>query len=219
MTGVGMLARFLKGAPKPTRLLLTRAGPVENSGGVLYSHPGLPLAAAGREKMLALGKALAEERLALIVSSDSRAEADAARLLAELLGVGYELQKELRERSWGDWEGLTFAEIRQNWPREVASWREDEAGFTPPNGENLHDVERRSAPAIRRLLTEHAGSTLLLVGNCTVNRVALRLALPFLPPSEGLRLEQNYAELTELRFYGEDGVLVRLNERPVLESS
>ena len=49
------------------------------------------------------------------------------------------------------------------------------------------------------------------MGNCTVNRVALRLALPFLPLAEGLRLEQDYAAWTELRFYGADGVLARLN--------
>jgi len=218
MTGVGMLARFLNGAPKPTRLLLTRAGPVENSGGVLYSHPGLPLAATGQRKLRALAGALTKDEPALVISADSQAEAAAARLLAEVLKIPYELREELRERSWGDWEGLTFAEVRQNWPREVAAWQRDEAGFAPPGGESLYDVERRSAPLIRRFLREYAGKALLLVGNCTVNRVALRMALPFLPLSEGLRLEQNYAELTELRFYGEDGVLVRLNERLVVES-
>ncbi len=57
MTAVGLLATFLEGAPAPARLFLTRAGPVENAGGVLYSHPGLPLAAAGREKLARLAAA------------------------------------------------------------------------------------------------------------------------------------------------------------------
>ena len=213
-----MLARFLDGVSMPTRLLLTRAGPVENAAGVLYSHPGLPLAAVGQRKLRALAEALTKDEPTLVISADSRAEAAAASLLAGVLKIPYELRKELRERSWGEWEGLTFAKVHQNWPREVSAWQRDEAGFAPPGGESLLDVERRSAPLIRRLLREHAGKTLLLVGNCTVNRVALRLALPFLPLAEGLRIEQNYAEITELRFYGEDGVLVRLNERPVVES-
>lgn len=219
MAAVGMLARFLNGVPAPTRLLLTRAGPVENPRGVLYGHPGLPLSASGRVKMRALGRILSEDKPVLVVAADSRAEAEAARLLAKLLNAPLELNQELRERSWGKWEGLTFTEIRKGWPDEVAAWKRDEEGFAPPGGESLRNVATRTAPAIRRLLTEHAGRTLLLVGNCTVNRVALRLALPFLPLDEGLRLEQNYAELTELRFYGQDGVLIRLNERPVLESS
>jgi len=207
----------MKGVAAPSRLLLTRAGPVVNPQGVLYSHPGLPLTAAGQRKLRALGGVLAKDEPALIISADSLAEAKAARLLAELLEIPYELREELRERSWGDWEGLTFEQIRESWPHEIAAWQRDEAGFSPPKGESLSDVERRTAPLIRNLLIKHAGETVLLIGNCAVNRVALRLALPFLPLNEGLRLEQNYAELSELRFYGKDGVLVRLNERPVVE--
>jgi len=218
MAEVGMLARFLNGVSKPTRLLLTRAGPVENSAGVLYSHPGLPLATAGVQKLRGLGMVLAKDRPVLIISADSHAEASAARMLARLLNTPFELSQALRERAWGEWEGLPFEQVRRLWPRQVAAWQEDEAGFAPPQGESLYEVEKRSLPAIRRFLNEYNGKTLLLVGNCTVNRVALRMALPFMPLAEGLRLEQNYAELSELRFYGEEGILVRLNERLVVES-
>ncbi len=208
-----MLARFLAGAPAPTRLWLTRAGPVENPGGVFYSHPGLPLSEEGRRALRDLAASL-PARPRLVVAADSLAEAAAGRLLAAELDSPLRLAAELRERSWGRWEGLTFAEVREGWPGLVAAWQRDEAGFAPPGGESLLAVERRSRPYLRRLLAGHAGEGVLVVGNCTVNRVALRLALPFLPLAEGLRLEQNYAELTELRFYGDDGVLTRLNQRP-----
>jgi len=219
MTRVGILKRFLEGVPAPTRLLLTRAGPVANPRGVLYSHPGLPLSAAGKQAMEEVAARLKTQPPAVILAADSRAEAEAARLMADLLQTRLQIDASLRERSWGEWEGLTFATVRERWPGAVAAWMEDEAGFAPPGGESLYDVERRSAPTIRSLLKEHAGGSLLLIGNCTVNRVALRLALPFLPLAEGLRLEQNYAELTELRFYGNDGTVVRLNERPVVRSN
>ncbi len=213
-----MLARFLNNPPAPTRLYLTRAGPVENPAGVLYSHPGLPLSDEGRTRLATLGEALRPNRPELVVASDSLAEAEAARLLAGIFETSYQLRSELRERSWGEWEGLRFSQVRRTWPREVESWLDDEAGFAPPGGESLYQVEERSLPVIRDLLDSYRGSALLLVGNCTVNRVALKMALPFLPVAEGLRLEQNYAEVTELRFYGADGVLVRLNERPVIKS-
>lgn len=207
---MGMLARFLDGAPPPTRLWLTRAGPVENPRGVLYSHPGRPLTPAGRDALAALAARL-EAAVAHVYAPDSLAEAEAARLLAERLGAPYALEPALRERAWGDWEGLDFATVRRRWPAEVERWKRDEAGFAPPGGESLADVERRARPLLERLLERHPGGDVVLVGNCMVNRVALRLALPFLPLAEGLRLEQDYAAWTELRFYGADGVLARLN--------
>ncbi len=218
MTAVGLLATFLAGAPAPARLLLTRAGPAENAGGVLYSHPGLPLAAAGREKLARLAAGLRGAGIERVYAADSRAEAEAAKLIANLLQVDYRLEPALRERFWGAWEGLTFAEVRRRWPRELAAWQRDEAGFAPPDGESLRAVEERSLPLLRQIRDHHAGKAALVVGNCAVNRVALRLAWPFFPLAEGLRLEFNYAELSELRFYGDQGVLVRLNGAAVLES-
>jgi len=205
-----MLRRFLEGVPAPTRLLLTRAGPVENPG-VLYSHPGFPLSAEGRRAMAALLPALKAAGIEAVYAADSRAEAEAGRMLAEALGVPFEAHPALRERSWGAWEGLPFEEVRRRWPREVALWTRDEAGFAPPGGESVRAVFARSQPVLRALLARHRREAFLVVGNCTVNRAALALALPFLPPEEGLRLEQDYARLTELRFYGEDGVLGYLN--------
>ena len=205
-----MLGRFLAGAPPPTRLLLTRAGPVENPG-VLYSHPGFPLSGEGRQAVLALVPALREAGVRAVYAADSRAEAEAGALLAEGLGVPFEARPALRERSWGAWEGLSFEEVRRRWPEEVRRWTQDEAGFAPPGGESVRAVFARSQPVLRALLTRHRGEAFLVVGNCTVNRAALALALPFLPPEEGLRLEQDYARLSELRFYGEDGVVGYLN--------
>jgi len=218
MAAVGLLATFLEGAPAPARLLLTRAGPVENPGGVLYSHPGLPLAAAGREWLARLAAGLRGAGVERVYAADSRAEAEAARLIADILQVEHHLDPALRERFWGAWEGLTFAEVLRRWPGEVERWRRDEAGFAPPGGESLRAVEERSLPLLRQIRDHHAGKVALLVGNCAVNRVALRLAWPFFPLAEGLRLEFNYAELSELRFYGDQGVLARLNGAAVLES-
>ncbi len=208
---MGMLARFLEGAPPPTRFWLTRAGPVENPGGVLYSHPGLPLSNAGTIAIRDLARRLDGKAVAHVYAADSQAESEAARILAELLDARHTLAPELRERSWGSWEGMSFTEVRDRYPAAVESWKSDEAGFSPPGGESLLDVRSRSLPFLEQIRKRHTAATVVIVGNCAVNRVALAMALPFLTPAEGLRLEQDYASWTELRFYGADGVLVRLN--------
>ena len=67
---------------------------------------------------------------------------------------------------------------------------------------------------MKGLLERHRGQAVLLLGNCTLNRAALSLALP-LPPEEGLRVEQDYARLTVVDFYGEAGVVKALNLGPL----
>ena len=207
---MGLLAHFLKGPHKKTTLLLTRAGPVENPRHVLYSHPGLPLSPEGRSALLALLPLLQGFPVAHVYAADSLAEAEAARLFAEALGVPYTLLPELRERAWGAWEGLSFPEVEARFPGAVTSWTADEAGFAPPGGESVREAWARGRRAVKALLGKHRGQALLVVGNCTLNRAALSLALP-LPPEEGLRLEQDYARLSVVDFYGEEGVVKALN--------
>ncbi|TBH21209.1 histidine phosphatase family protein [Thermus thermamylovorans] len=210
---MGLLAHFLRGPHPKTGLLLTRAGPVENPEHRLYSHPGLPLAEEGRRALRALAGLARRYPVARVYAADSLAEAEAARLLAEALGVPFTLLPELRERAWGAWEGLAFPEVREGYPQEVAAWLRDEAGFAPPGGESLKEAWERGRRAVAGLLAQHRGQTLLLVGNCTLNRAALSLALP-LPPEEGLRVEQDYARLSVVAFYGEEGVVQALNLDP-----
>ncbi|MEN2981108.1 MAG: histidine phosphatase family protein [Thermus sp.] len=210
---MGLLGHFLKGPHPKTTLLLTRSGPVENPGHRLYSHPGLPLAEEGRQRLRALAGLLRRYPVAAVYAPDSLAEAEGGRLLAEALGVPLRLRPELRERSWGIWEGLSFAEVEARFPQEVAAWVADEAGFAPPGGESVREAWARGKEAVQSLLRAHLGQAVLVVGNCTLNRAALSLALP-LPPEEGLRLEQDYARLTVLDFYGGEGVVKALNLDP-----
>ncbi|MGC8967715.1 MAG: histidine phosphatase family protein [Thermus sp.] len=210
---MGLLAHFLRSPHKKTTLLLTRAGPVANPRHALYSHPGLPLSEEGRSALLGLLPLLQGFPVAHVYAADSLAEAEAARLLAEALGVPHTLLPELRERAWGAWEGLSFPEVRARFPEEVAAWLRDEAGFAPPGGESVREAWERGRRAAKALLGKHRGQAILVVGNCTLNRAALSLALP-LPPEEGLRLEQDYARLSVVDFYGEEGVVKALNLPP-----
>ena len=90
------------------------------------------------------GRLLAALRPDLIVSSDLSRAAGTAAALARLTGLEVTLDKDLRERHGGCWEGLTDTEIRARYPVEHANWN-------PPDGEPTTVVAERVASALLRI--------------------------------------------------------------------
>ena len=103
----------------------------------------IPLDETGQAQAERAARLLAALRPDLIVSSDLSRAAGTAAALARLTGLEVALDKDLRERSGGSWEGLTDTEIRTRYPVEHASW-------TPPDGEPSQVVAERVADALHR---------------------------------------------------------------------
>jgi broad specificity phosphatase PhoE len=104
----------------------------------------IPLDETGQAQAERAARLLAALRPDLIVSSDLARAAATAAALARLTGLEVTLDKDLRERHGGCWEGLTDTEIRTRYPVEHANW-------TPPDGEPSPVVAERVAAALHRV--------------------------------------------------------------------
>jgi len=136
-----------------TVVLLRHARTAYNATLRLQGQIDIPLDDVGRWQAAEGGSALAaSHRATRIVSSDLGRAVDTATAYAEALG-GAEVTTDarLRERGFGEWEGLTGAELRERWPEEYAAWR---LGAEPAGAgaETKATVAARMAAAV----TEHA---------------------------------------------------------------
>ena len=104
----------------------------------------IPLDETGQAQAERAARLLAALRPDLIVSSDLSRAAQTAAPLSRLTGLAMTVDKDLRERSGGCWEGLTDTEIRTRYPVEHANW-------TPPDGEPSALVADRVAGALLRV--------------------------------------------------------------------
>ena len=104
----------------------------------------IPLDETGQAQAERAARLLAALRPDLIVSSDLTRATGTAAPLAQLTGLEVMLDKDLRERHGGRWEGLTDTEIRTRYPVEHANW-------TPPDGEPSPVVAERVAGALHRI--------------------------------------------------------------------
>lgn len=132
----------------------------------LLAQPGPQ--AARRSDIGEYRDAPAASRRLTVVSSDLFRARQTAHAFADLLGLDVEPDERLRERSFGEWEGMTREEIRDMDPDAYASWRAHTGGELAYGVESRRAVGGRGAQAVRSLLDAHDGdgtTTLMIVGH------------------------------------------------------
>jgi len=80
------------------------------------------------------------------------------------------------EEDFGQWDGLTKAEVSERWPGQVERWYQ-EVDFAPPGGESRAAVGRRVWAALNQLVAAHLGECVVVVSHGLATRAALGAAL------------------------------------------
>lgn len=106
----------------------------------------------GKEQALSLLKWFNEHPVEDIYSSPLKRCMETAEYMSEWKKV--EADPELREVSVGDWEGLTFEEIKKRWPKEYEERGKHLGTVAPPSGESFIQAGIRLDRALRRILLE-----------------------------------------------------------------
>jgi broad specificity phosphatase PhoE len=133
----------------------------------------VPLTEAGRLAAVALAPPLAAEDFALVLVSPAARARDTARLAGF---AAADVDPDLREREYGDFEGLTTAEIRAL----GAEWSEWNVWTgRVPGGETLADVAARAHQVLTR--ADAAAGNVLLFGHGHQLRVLTAVALDLEP--------------------------------------
>jgi probable phosphoglycerate mutase len=105
--------------------------------------------------------------LAIVYSSPMRRALQTARSIAR--GAPVEILEDLREISHGDWDGLTWNEVKARDPdlaaRKLADWR----GVTAPRGEPWLQFAARVARALERVRAGPRPAA--IVGHAAVNQL------------------------------------------------
>ncbi|GAB7038061.1 MULTISPECIES: bifunctional RNase H/acid phosphatase [Catenuloplanes] len=163
-----------------TRMILIRHGETEMTAEKRYSGRGdVPLSALGLEQAAAAARrvaALAPDLAAVVTSPLTRCAATAAEIARAAGGVPVLTEAGLIECDFGDWEGRTFAEVRERWPAEMQRWL-DSTAVAPPGGESFRAVAKRIRGARAAVLAAHEGTTIAVVSHVTPIKLLLQDAL------------------------------------------
>jgi broad specificity phosphatase PhoE len=162
----------------PRLVFLARHGETDwNVAGRWQGHTDVPLNANGRAQALSVAEVLRGAGLSGVVSSDLSRARETALIVGESLGVEVAyLDADLRERTFGVFEGLTRDECEQRHPAAWRAWVEERRpaqGVEPPEAVALRVTAAidRAADRIAR-----AGAPVLLVTHGGALRAAIHSA-------------------------------------------
>ncbi len=160
----------------------------------------IPLTDCGRAAARALAPRLGEWRFALVLVSPLRR----ARETCELCGLGEiaQLREDLHEWDYGDYEGLTTAEIHAQRP-SWSLWRDG-----CPGGESPEQVGARADRVIAEASAVHGALAVFSHGHMLRVLGARWIALA---PAEGARLGLSPGAISVLSFERETSILALWN--------
>jgi probable phosphoglycerate mutase len=164
-----------------TDIVLIRHGETEwNAIKRLQGHLDIALNEEGRRQAVALGRALAVEQFDAIYSSDLMRARQTAEQLAAGRGIPVHVDPGLRERCFGGFEGMLYADISERYPQAYAEWKARDIDARFPEGvhvaETLREFSQRAVDSIIRIANRHRHQKIALVTHGGVLECAYRAA-------------------------------------------
>ena len=114
--------------------------------------------------------------VAVVSSPLIRCVATAKAIAQAAGGLPLTVEPDLTECDFGEWDGLTFAEVRERFPDELTTWLSSTA-VAPPGGESFQRVSKRVRGALSRIREAHDGRTVVVVSHVSPIKLILRDAL------------------------------------------
>ena len=162
-----------------TRVILIRHGQTKwNVCGRYQGKTDVPLSAEGKEQARQLAAKFPAARVDAVWSSDLQRASFTAECIAAKFALPVNKDAAFREIDFGEWEGLTFAEISARYPyaAEGRFWTNPDT-IQIPGGETFAHLQERSVARLRQIVADNDDKTVVVAAHGAINRVIIAEAL------------------------------------------
>lgn len=171
--------------------------------------PGVELDELGCRQMASCSRSIIPVPTA-IQSSPQRRALQSASILARAIDLPVEIVAAVDEIDVGDWTGRGFDELNKDpdWQR----WNHRRGSSRPPNGESMHEVQRRVVQHLEQLRDDAGDGALVIVSHAEPIRAAL-LHYADIPLDDFLSIAVDPASVSTLCLDGSGVHISRINHR------
>ncbi len=201
-----------------TTLYLVRHGTTDENGegSEVKRYKGsidVPMSEKGIEQIKKASVFITERvngHLSTVYTSPLSRALKSADIIARPYNLAPAVITDLRERSFGVWEGMSFTEIKEQYPEEFEAWANNPLKYSPVAGESTIEVRDRVIRAIEKILNAHNGENIAIVAHGGVNRIILCHIIG-IPLENIFRIEQDNAAINIIEFWDKYPVVKALN--------
>ncbi|MBN2908761.1 histidine phosphatase family protein [Polycladomyces sp. WAk] len=197
-----------------THLWLIRHGETAyNQERRIQGRLDIPLNDNGKEQARLLAEWMRTRPVDAVYASDLKRAVETAEAIAHLHGLTVNPLKGLRERSFGEWEGISFEELEERYPDWKAVWAEGGRYGV----ERFDELSRRIAKQWEWIARRHPGAHVVVVGHGSSMHAGL-MAIVHEQRTE-LNVRLTNTGVTSVTFHPEFGwQLVRVNQTDHLQT-
>lgn len=143
-------------------ILVRHALTVDNQKSILSGHIDSAISEEGKEQIDKITNYLKDFDIDKIYTTTSSRTKDTVKKLSELKSIEIIEKESLKEISFGDFEGLTFDEIKDKYPKEFQDMIQKGYEYKYPNGESLIDSYNRVCIELDNIISNNDDRTILI---------------------------------------------------------
>ena len=195
-----------------TKVYLVRHGQTEwNKKLTFRGRKDIPLNEAGHMEAQAISDALKNKNIGAIYTSPLRRSIETAQPIANYFHLEIVSLQGLIDINYGDWEGLTFNEVKKKYSDEYNKWEKRPHLIRFPHGETLDEAKKRSFCAFKNIVKKNPGNSILIVPHRVINKVLL-CALLGLSTSHFWEIKQDTGCINLIEYVNNRFILSLMND-------
>lgn len=195
-----------------TKVYLVRHGQTEwNKKLTFRGRVDIPLNEAGHMEAQALSHALKDKNIEAIYTSPLKRSIETAQPVAKFFHLEIVPVQGLIDINYGDWEGLSFHEVKKRYGDQYKGWEKSPDLIRFPNGETLDEAKERSFRAFKNIAKENPEKSILIIPHRVINKILL-CALLNLGSSHFWEIKQDTGCINLIEYAEDRFVLCTIND-------
>ncbi len=151
------------------RLLFARHGETDwNAKKLIQGATDIELNEIGMQQAQKLADTLKGQEIKCIYTSKLKRAATTAEIVGKDLQVPCVVKEGLEEICFGEWEGLTWYEVKCKNEEKYEGWKANRRDTRPPQGETYDEMARRFISAVLEIVREDKGNVLILTHSACI---------------------------------------------------
>lgn len=166
-------------------------GKIQGSCDIELNHTGIKQAEELSNKVLEN-----KYKFSKIYSSPQRRAVKTAEILSKVTNIEYISTEGLEEINFGEWEGLSWAEVKEKYPTEYDEWYINRRYAKPPKGQSYQDMVERVLKAIHKIINENCDDVAIVTHSALI--MCLQCCLTNTPFDKMTKFKTDNTSITEI---------------------